>query len=50
MNSKGAIRLRNVEKWFGETQVIKGLDLEIDEGEFVVFVGPPAVGSRRCCG
>ena len=29
-----------VEKWFGDVQVIKGVDLEINNGEFVVFVGP----------
>ncbi|MEP4290314.1 MAG: ABC transporter ATP-binding protein, partial [Rhizobiaceae bacterium] len=40
----GEIRLENVEKWFGETQVIKGIDLEIADGEFVVFVGPSGCG------
>ena len=40
----GAIRLDNVEKWFGELQVIKGVDLEIADGEFVVFVGPSGCG------
>jgi multiple sugar transport system ATP-binding protein len=35
-----AIKLQAVEKWFGDVQVIKGVDLEISNGEFVVFVGP----------
>ena len=40
----GSIALTSVEKWFGETQVIKGVDLEIGEGEFIVFVGPSGCG------
>ena len=35
-----AIKLKAAEKWFGDVQVIKGVDLEINNGEFVVFVGP----------
>ena len=40
----GAIELKDVEKWFGEVQVIKGVNLEIEDGEFVVFVGPSGCG------
>ncbi|NNF91446.1 MAG: sn-glycerol-3-phosphate ABC transporter ATP-binding protein UgpC [Boseongicola sp.] len=40
----GAIALQAVEKWFGDVQVIKGIDLEIEDGEFVVFVGPSGCG------
>ncbi|WP_170334163.1 ABC transporter ATP-binding protein [Ruegeria arenilitoris] len=40
----GSIELKSVEKWFGEVQVIKGIDLQIEEGEFVVFVGPSGCG------
>jgi multiple sugar transport system ATP-binding protein len=40
----GAITLKSVEKWFGSAQVIKGVDLAIDDGEFVVFVGPSGCG------
>ena len=40
----GEIKLQGVEKWFGETQVIKGIDLDIRDGEFVVFVGPSGCG------
>ncbi len=40
----GAIRLQAVEKWFGDVQVIKGVDLDISDGEFVVFVGPSGCG------
>ncbi len=40
----GAISLKAVEKWFGSAQVIKGVDLDIQDGEFVVFVGPSGCG------
>ena len=39
-----SITLKAVEKWFGSVQVIKGVDLEIIEGEFVIFVGPSGCG------
>ena len=40
----GKIELSQVEKWFGETQVIKGINLKIFDGEFLVFVGPSGCG------
>ncbi|MBR9766479.1 MAG: ATP-binding cassette domain-containing protein, partial [Rhodobacteraceae bacterium] len=39
-----SIALKSVEKWFGPLQVIKGVDLEIEEGEFIIFVGPSRCG------
>lgn len=38
------VRLRNVRKSFGSVQVLKGIDLDIANGEFVVFVGPSGCG------
>jgi ABC-type sugar transport system ATPase subunit len=38
------VRLTGVTKRFGETEVLKGIDLEIADGEFVVFVGPSGCG------
>ncbi|MHC0052574.1 ABC transporter ATP-binding protein [Actibacterium sp. D379-3] len=40
----GSIELRNAEKWFGAVQVIKGIDLKIEDGEFIIFVGPSGCG------
>ena len=40
----GRITLKNVRKAFGATVVIPDLDLNIEEGEFVVFVGPSGCG------
>ncbi len=39
-----AIELRNVRKSFGAVNVIKGVDLDIRKGEFMVFVGPSGCG------
>ena len=38
------LQLHGIEKSFGEQRVIKGIDLEIKQGEFVVFVGPSGCG------
>jgi multiple sugar transport system ATP-binding protein len=40
----GRIILKNVRKVFGEVEVIPTVDLEINDGEFVVFVGPSGCG------
>ncbi|WP_416799615.1 ABC transporter ATP-binding protein [Ciceribacter azotifigens] len=40
----GSITLSRVTKRFGTVEVIPPLDLQIDEGEFVVFVGPSGCG------
>jgi multiple sugar transport system ATP-binding protein len=38
------IQLKNVKKSYGAVDVIKGIDLEIRKGEFMVFVGPSGCG------
>jgi multiple sugar transport system ATP-binding protein len=40
----GSIQLEKLSKAFGEHSVIPGIDLDINDGEFVVFVGPSGCG------
>lgn len=40
----GAIAIQNVVKRFGEVEVIPPLNLEVKDGEFLVFVGPSGCG------
>jgi lactose/L-arabinose transport system ATP-binding protein len=39
-----ALTLRKVVKRFGHVEIIHGVDLDISDGEFVVFVGPSGCG------
>jgi multiple sugar transport system ATP-binding protein len=36
--------LKDVRKAHGQTEILKGIDLEVDDGEFIVFVGPSGCG------
>lgn len=38
------LALRSIRKSFGALEVIRGVDLEVNEGEFIVFVGPSGCG------
>ena len=38
------VKLTDLHKSFGPTEVIKGVDIDIEDGEFVVFVGPSGCG------
>src|SRR5215510_5736376 len=38
------VLIRNVHKYFGGTHVIRGVDIDIADGEFAVLVGPSGCG------
>ena len=40
----GSLVLQNIRKSFGQVEVLKGIDLEVSDGEFVIFVGPSGCG------
>src|SRR2546423_15401572 len=39
-----AVTIAAVQKWFGATHVIRGVDVAIADGEFCVLVGPSGCG------
>lgn len=43
-----SVLFKNVEKSFGDTKVVKGLNLEIRDGEFMAFLGPSGCGKTTC--
>jgi len=46
-----AIEIRNLHKYFGENEVLKGIDFHVDEGQVVCVIGPSGSGKStllRC--
>ncbi|MCF6272177.1 MAG: ATP-binding cassette domain-containing protein [Rhodobacteraceae bacterium] len=40
----GSLTLKNINKSFGSVLVLKDISLEVEDGEFVIFVGPSGCG------
>eukprot|EP01037_Dinobryon_pediforme_P019917 gene19917-20426_t len=38
------VSLRNVKKSYGKLETIHGVDIDVADGDFVVFVGPSGCG------
>ena len=43
------IDLRDIEKYFGENYVVRKLNLQIHDSEFVVLLGPSGCGKTTTC-
>lgn len=41
---KPIVSIKNVDKWYGQNHVVKNLNLEIMEGEFLTLLGPSGCG------
>ena len=38
------VQIRDVEKYFGSAHIIRGVDIDIEDGKFAVLVGPSGCG------
>lgn len=39
-----SVQIRGIQKYFGATHVIRGVDIDIEDGQFAVLVGPSGCG------
>jgi multiple sugar transport system ATP-binding protein len=40
----GSLSIKNVHKAYGAQKILKGIDIEVDEGQFLILVGPSGCG------
>jgi polar amino acid transport system ATP-binding protein len=43
-NGTRAIEVRNLHKYFGDNEVLKGIDFYVDPGQVVCVIGPSGSG------
>ncbi|GAL12758.1 ABC-type polar amino acid transport system ATPase component [Vibrio astriarenae] len=43
------IKLNNIHKSFGDTEVLKGVSFDIQQGEIIVIIGSSGTGKSTCC-
>ena len=41
---KTIVSMVNVDKWYGENHVVKNMNINISEGEFLTLLGPSGCG------
>ena len=43
------LKVRGLKKRFGDLQVLKGIDLDVHEGDVISILAPAAAGRRPSC-
>ena len=45
-----ALKIKNIRKSYGGHDILKGINLEIDPGQFLILVGPSGCGKSTLLG
>lgn len=45
--SDSIVSIQHVDKWYGNNHVVKDMNLEIREGEFLTLLGPSGCGKNN---
>ena len=46
--TESILQIKDLKKSFGDNQILKGISLDVKQGEVVVILGSQVVGNRLC--